>query len=300
MAKYSVLFNPRSGNGRGTAGAEELKQLMKGDSLRFYDVTAIADYAAFFSTLEDDEQIIVAGGDGTVNHFINDTADIELVHNREIYYYATGTGNDFLKDIGAVKGKKPVLLNPYMKDLPEVTVKGKRYKFFNAIGYGIDGYCCEVGDKLRAKSDKPINYTKIAIRGLLFDYQPTCATVTVDGVTRTYKRVWLAPTMNGRYFGGGMMASPRQDRLNEQRSVSVMVMHGGLRLYILSIFPSIFKGAHLKYTKHVEELVGHEVKISFDRPTALQIDGETVLEVTEYQVSSKVPVKQQEKEVVLA
>lgn len=298
MAKYSVLFNPRSGNGRGTAGAEELKQLMKGDALRFYDVTAIEDYAAFFSALEDDEQVILAGGDGTVNHFVNDTA--QIVHNKEIYYYATGSGNDFLKDIGVQRGEKPILLNPYMKDLPEVTVKGKQYKFFNAIGYGIDGYCCEIGDRLRAKSDKPINYTKIAIKGLLFDYQPTNATVTVDGVTRTYKRVWLAPTMNGRYFGGGMMASPNQDRLNKERSVSVMVMYGGLRLYILSIFPTIFTGAHLKYTKHVEELMGHEVKITFDRPTALQIDGETVLDVTEYQVSTKNPAKQRQAEAVLA
>ncbi len=47
--------------------------------------------------------------------------------------------------------------------------------------------------------------TAIAIKGLLFHYRPTNAVITVDGVTHTYKKVWLVPTMNGRYYGGGMM-----------------------------------------------------------------------------------------------
>ena len=39
----------------------------------------------------------------------------------------------------------------------------------------------------------------------------------------------------------------------------------------------------------VEVLTGHEITVKFDCPCALQIDGETVLGVTEYSVSSKVP-----------
>ena len=40
-----------------------------------------------------------------------------------------------------------------------------------------------VGDEQRAASDKKVDYTGIAIKGLLFHYKPTNATVTVDGVT---------------------------------------------------------------------------------------------------------------------
>ena len=32
---------------------------------------------------------------------------------------------------------------------------------------------------------------------------------------------------------------------------------------------------------------GKSVRVKFDRPTALQIDGETILNVTEYSVESK-------------
>jgi len=48
------------------------------------------------------------------------------------------------------------------------------------------------------------------------------------------------------------------------------------------IFPTIFKGEHVKNTNKVACLKGREITVRFDRPCALQIDGETVLGVTEY------------------
>ena len=152
------------------------------------------------------------------------------------------------------------------------------------IGYGIDGYCCEVGDKLRETSDKPINYAGIAIKGLLFHYHPTSATVIVDGVEHKYKKVWLAPTMNGRYYGGGMIPTPKQDRLNKEHTVSVMVYYGSGKIKSLAVFPSIFKGEHVNHKEMVEVLSGKEITVRFDSPAALQVDGETIIGVTEYSV----------------
>ena len=171
-----------------------------------------------------------------------------------------------------------------------VEVDGNTYRFVNGVGYGIDGYCCEEGDRLKAKSDKPVNYTAIAIKGLLFFFHPTNARVTVDGVTHEYKKVWIAPTMNGRYYGGGMMAAPDQDRLNKNGTVSLMVWHGSGKLSTLMAFPGIFKGEHVNNKKMIDIHTGHEISVEFDRPTALQIDGETVLGVTSYKVYSHVHV----------
>ena len=147
--------------------------------------------------------------------------------------------------------------------------------------YGIDGDCCEVGDSLRGKSEKPINYTAIAIKGLLFHYKPTKATITVDGVEHTYEKVWLAPTMHGRFYGGGMIPTPSQKR-EDNTKLSVMVMYGKGKIKTLMVFPSIFKGEHVKHKDMVEVLSGRTIKVEFDKPTALQIDGETILGVTSY------------------
>lgn len=61
------------------------------------------------------------------------------------------------------------------------------------------------------------------------------------------------------------------------------------------IFPSIFKGKHIAHKKYVDELKGEKIKVQFDRPCALQIDGETILNVTEYeaQINEKTDSKLQ-------
>lgn len=282
MAKYNVLYNPLAGNGKGENAAKKLKELLNGDELTFTDMTKVSDYRALFASMPEDERVIVSGGDGTLNRFINDTEEISFAN--PVYYYATGSGNDFLKDIGGNVGDKPVCIDKYLKALPTVDVKGKSYRFINGIGYGIDGYCCEVGDKLRETSDKPINYAGIAIKGLLFHYHPTSATVIVDGVEHKYKKVWLAPTMNGRYYGGGMIPTPKQDRLNKEHTVSVMVYYGSGKIKSLAVFPSIFKGEHVNHKEMVEVLSGKEITVRFDSPAALQVDGETIIGVTEYSV----------------
>ena len=147
-----------------------------------------------------------------------------------------------MRDLGKEQGCEPVRINEYVRNLPIVTVNGKSSRFINAIGYGIDGYCCETGDELREKSDKPINYTSIAVKGLLFHFRPANAVINVDGREYSYKKVWLAPTMNGRFYGGGMMTAPQQDRNNPEGKLSVVVMHGSGKLKTLMVFPSIFKG----------------------------------------------------------
>jgi diacylglycerol kinase family enzyme len=285
MSKYYVLFNPLAGNKTGEESAKKLLnvQSLKDENLVFADMTKIESYKDFMDKIEDDDKLILAGGDGTINRFVNDTAKIKI--NNDIYYYATGTGNDFLHELEIDKSSQPILINKYISSLPTVTVNGKKQKFLNGIGFGIDGYCCEIGDKLRATSDKPVNYTSIAIKGLLFYYKPTSATVTVDGKKHHFKKVWIAPTMNGKFYGGGMMTAPDQDRLNEDGTLTTVLMHGAGRLRTLMVFPSIFKGEHIKHTKTVAVLTGREIEVEFDSPRALQIGGETIVGVKKYSVS---------------
>ena len=236
-----------------------------------------------FDSISPSDEVVLCGGDGTLNFLINEF-DCDTLENR-VYYYPTGSGNDFWNDLGKKDGDAPVLINDYIVRLPSVIVNGMTRKFINGIGYGIDGYCCEEGDRQRTKAgDKPINYTSIAIKGLLFHYKPTRATITVNGETHVFDKAWLAPTMNGRFYGGGMMATPDQDRLNPARTVTTMVMYGKGKIGTLAVFPSIFKGEHVNKTNIVKTFVSNRVKVAFDRPVALQIDGETVLNVREYEV----------------
>ena len=280
-----VLFNSFAGAHYGEAKLEEkMKEFFPGEKILLSDAIAIEDKQSYISMLEADDRFVIVGGDGTLNHFVNSIEDREYPF--PIYCYAAGTGNDFINDITGVGSDGLVMINDYIRELPVIEVNGKSYKFINGIGYGIDGYCCEIGDKYREKTGKAPNYTKIALKGLLYDFKTVNAKITVDGVTREYKNAWMAPTMNGRYFGGGMMITPSQDRLNAERELSIVAVHSKSRLKLLTIFPKIFKGKHVTHTDVFESFVGKDVRVEFDRPVALQIDGETVLGVTSYTARS--------------
>ena len=284
MNNCYILYNPISGNGGGEAVAKELASKLGDSVIATEDVTKIENMAEFIAGKTED--LVICGGDGTICRFINDV-DPDAIEN-QVYYYPSGSGNDFLRDIEVKVEDCPVNITKYIKNLPVCRVNGKDLRFINGVGFGIDGYCCQVGDEQRAKGVKDINYTTIAIKGLLFHYKPTAATVTVDGEEHRFKKVWIAPTMNGRYYGGGMMPAPDQDRLAEDRRVSAFVFHSSGKLKTLIAFPNLFKGILARDRKDIAALYsGKRVKVAFDAPRPLQVDGETILGVTEYEVFCK-------------
>ena len=285
--KHYLLYNPLAGNGSAEADVNALSEKLSGEVVKC-NVTEIASYEEFFANVNAEDAVILCGGDGTLNRFINATDGVSIPC--DVMYMAAGSGNDFLTDVQKTREECPFSIKKYLENLPTTTVKGKNYKFINNVGFGIDGYCCEVGDKMKLESTKPVNYTAIAIKGLLFHYKPTNATIIVDGVQHCFNKVWLAPTMKGRYYGGGMMAAPAQDRLDPDGTLSVMVFNGGGRLKTLIAFPSIFKGEHVR-KKMVTILTGKEITVKFDGPRAVQVDGETILDVTEYTANAAVPAK---------
>lgn len=176
MSAYYILYNPIAANRHGKEKAQELKEVLKDESFIFEDITSVINYYNFFAKLEPDDKIVIAGGDGTLNRFINSTDGMDI--KNDIYYYAAGSGNDFFRDVlSEDKKSNSCKINKYIKNLPTVEVKGQKYKFLNGIGFGIDGYCCEVGDEMRktVSDSKEINYTAITIKGLLFKYKPADA-----------------------------------------------------------------------------------------------------------------------------
>ena len=278
MNKVYVLYNPLAGRNKGSL-EEKLRRHLPGCDLVLRDMTKIESYGDFFADLSAESKVIVCGGDGTLNRFANDIDGIPVPCG--ILYYAAGSGNDFLKDLGMEADSEPFSIKEYLTDLPVITVNGESHRFINGVGLGLDGYCCAEVARAKAKGRRK-SYISVAIRAFLKDFHPARAMITVDGKTFEYDNVWLVPTMKGRFFGGGVMAAPAQDR--RDRAVTVLWMHNAKRLTALFRFPSFLKGKHPKYTKMISIHKGTEITVKFDRPTDLQIDGEPIENVTEYTV----------------
>lgn len=278
-----ILYNPLSNNGHGFRDVARLENILSADA-DYIDITKI-DTKKFYQSLQRKDEIILSGGDGTINRFINDIRDVEC--GIRIRYYKSGCGNDFANDVRDSFTGDFVELNPYMKQLPIIMVNGEKRYFLNGIGYGVDGYCCEKGDELKKKSKRRIHYSAIGLWGLFFDYKPCAAKVTVDGKVYRYTNVLMCPVMKGRYYGGGVLIAPEQNRLDEDGRVTVVTVHNLGKLKALGIFPKLYSGKHAKHTDVVAVHTGHEITVEFENPAPLQIDGETISGVTGFSVCSK-------------
>ena len=227
--------------------------------------------------LKDDDNILLIGGDGTINFLANVWKNTKMKGNW--YIYSAGTGNDFLIDIEAKDGF--ARLNEYLDNLPKVTVNGITKYFVNNVGFGVDGDVCVVADKKKEKGKK-INYTKITIGLILFKFKKRYCKVNVDGKEYEFKNAFIAATMNGRFYGGGMNCAPNQNRKSDK--VTLVVMNGRSRILTLIKFTKIFKGEHIKYKKNVHIFEGKNIEVKFDKPCGLQYDGEVINDVLEYKV----------------
>ena len=283
MKKYVVLYNPYSGKGNGLENAKKLEKILKDAEITYEDMIRITDQPKYIRELPEDTTLIFTGGDGTLNRVINAIYGMPL--ERDILYFPAGSGNDFINDLELAHDCAPFPINPYMQELPSVEVNGKCYRFINAVSIGLDGYTCEMQEILKSKGKKK-SYKLIAFEGLMGKYRTCGGSVTVDGVSERFEKIWLAAAMFGRFYGGGVMMGPTQSRFNEEGLLTAVTIHDVGRLRTLFLFPSITKGKGEQYPEIVEYRKGREITVNFDRPTAVQIDGDVISDVTTITVRS--------------
>ncbi|MBQ4091156.1 MAG: diacylglycerol kinase family protein [Clostridia bacterium] len=276
------LYNPKSNNDNNelniiTEDGDDRQVAMK---ICLLDL----DVKHFASQLCESDRVFICGGDGTLHHFANNAYGIEFPC--PLYVIRSGTGNDFLNDIGQKNNSHLVDIREFLSNLPESEINGEiKRKFINGVGFGLDGEVCRGVEEFKKKNPKKkANYTTVALKLLMLTYKRPNGKVTVDGVTYEYNDIWAVSTMKGKYYGGGLMIAPTQERSSGK--LSVMVMHGGTRTKALTLFAGLGKGSHVKCKKIVEIIEGDEVFVEFDSPAALQIDGEVYLDVTTYSAST--------------
>ena len=275
-----ILYNPKANNENNDLNLISVEADSAKLGVKKINLIGL-DLPAFCAELTESDRVLICGGDGTLHHFANNAYGIEFPC--PVLAFRSGTGNDFLNDIGQTSNDDQVDIRPYLKGLPAVFVNGQIRYCINGAGLGVDGAVCRGVEEFKANNDKKkANYTLIALKELLFNYKRPEAKVTVDGVTHEYTKVWAVSSMKGKYFGGGMMIAPGQDR--ESGKISVMAMHSGSRAKAIGVFLKVFKGTHIKHTEMVEIFEGYEMTAEFSHPCSMQIDGEVYNDVLTYSV----------------
>lgn len=270
-----ILYNPLSANKRGSYFKDNIIRSLPKNDLCEVDCTKI-DLNDFLSSLSYHDELHIIGGDGTLNRFVNawmlNPIDIPC------FMHAGGSGNDFLRDVHAKNGA--TLLNPFLKNIPYLEIDHTRRYFINNIGYGMDGMVCVVANRQKLAGKKHISYFRNALLQIAHDFTTRRAKITIDGSAHEFENVWLIPTMNGKYYGGGMEMAPNQSRQSDK--LTLLAIHCPNRLKTLCCFPQIMRGQHIRHTDMIDIFTGNDIEVEFDSPCGLQYDGEVIENVLKY------------------
>ena len=277
-----ILYNGLSKSGKNKKILDELIELVKKDN-KEYEMRNIIEINCheFLKTINDDDEAVIVGGDGTVHHVANQLKD-HLPIKQNLYLFAAGTGNDFIRNINQPV-KQLVRINDYLKDLPTVTVNGEDWSFVNGAGIGVDAMVC-LGVNAGNSESKSV-YTKVTLKSFL-TYKPCDMDVEIDGEMHHFKKCWVCVAMNGECQGGGLMFAPgaKVDVID----VDFLCLHNCGRLKTFLIFAHLMAGGkHLKFKKNVFYKKAKDIKVVSSEELPFQKDGETIDNVKEIRVRVK-------------
>ncbi len=300
MKIFFFIINPAAGNGKALKKWNKVKDELQQKNVRFRSFFTerpghAEHIARQIAEIHADhlESIIAVGGDGTIHEIINGLAFHEDI---KIGYIPAGSGNDFARGFSIPHAPLDALATIIGKggktgqyDIGRVIFnsgKGRQKRFANSVGAGFDAEVSKVADEA---SYKPLLNKVglgrfaylIALLKTMTAYKPADVTVTIDGNTAVFEKVWFITISNSPYYGGGMKISPAADP--SDGILDVCIVYNLPVWKLLLLFGSVFFGWH-KYLKEVELFTGRNISVKSESPFPVHTDGEQA-GVTPIQVS---------------
>ncbi|CRZ35502.1 YegS/Rv2252/BmrU family lipid kinase [Herbinix hemicellulosilytica] len=287
---YHFIINPKSSSGKGIRYWWTVKKELDRQNIEYTaDMTHHEGHATELARkiclqYIGIKNIVVLGGDGTLNEVLNGIDNFDEVL---LGYIPSGSSNDLARSLNIpkdpikalsniLKPKKFVYLDYGEMFFKEKDLKSRKFGCSSGIGYDAN-VCVEVqSSELKKKLNRfgagKLIYLAIAIKQVLgIDFLN--ATVIVDGIKKgTYKNVLLISGMIHPFEGGGLKMAPGADPADGK--LSVCLVHGLSRILILLLLPTIIFGKHI-HIKGVEYFKCSNIEIIADRKAAVHTDGET-------------------------
>ena len=267
---YNFIYNPIAGKGRAQRFRAEIEPRLKaqGVSFRFLETTAPRDAVRIAKELtqQGEADIVVMGGDGTVNEVLNGLVDPSKVR---LGLIPCGSGNDFAAAIGIPRtpeGSLELILNGEAKRTDYLVCSGVRG--LNVIGAGIDVDILKRSYRAKVLRGS-LNYLVSLIVSLIH-FKNYSFTAELDGRESKHEG-FIVCACNGRRIGGGIPICP--DAVCDDGKLDIVVVDGIRKSMIPGALIKLLRSQILKQKCTIHTLAP-ELKARFDRPTTIQIDGE--------------------------
>ena len=296
---YHFITNPTSSGGRGIDHWHEIEEYLKQNNIEYqlhtteYDRRA-REIAADLTAASEMVDIIVLGGDGSVNETVNGIRDLTKVR---LGYIPTGSGNDLARSLRLPKDRIKCLQmilegdNYRPIDVGFTQSEGLRRRFLISSGIGFDAAVCQgVEVSVLKKILGRIGLGRLVYLGIalkqICQLDGSSVTLQVDeGEEETFSGMVFAAAMNHPYEGGGFLFCPKA-RDDDGKLDMCLVSDIG-KLKVLMLLPTAFFGKHVLFKKYVHIYSGSSYRIKASKRLNIHTDGEPVAVRSEFFASQE-------------
>jgi len=231
--------------------------------------------------------VIVAGGDGTVNEVVNGWFDDDgapLAADARLIVIPGGTGSDLARTLGLGTAEAAVaaLVADQSREVDvgrvacqDLEARGTIERhFINIASLGLSGLVNRGVSRFSSMGGAAA-YAAATAWSLVGWKNPSVrVTYQRDGKQKTYEgRIVTAACANGRFFGGGMQIAPGADPCDGALDLTLV---GDLRRRdIVLLGRMLYDGSHVH---HASVTTGRVTSVEVDGPASvlLEVDGETI------------------------
>ena len=305
---FHVVVNPVGASGRTLKKFQKILPIMEesGNEINVHYSTKEVGLDALCRQLTKDLpadeiiNLIIVGGDGSLNVALNGMEHINQIH---LGYIPAGSGNDLAKGLGIgddVEGLTKKIMEGHIcrkmdvgkivyheisdalvsqERIGRVDENGDIYRLFHdSTGFGFDAAICQAADASTFKNvlNKlhlgQLIYLACAMRLVISVKRPDI-TVTTDGKEQELTSAMLFVAMNNNYEGGGFKFCP--EAKNDDGILDTCIATPKSNMAFFKIFPTAFDGHHVKFPEiHMGK--GKNLSVKSDAPQWVHTDGEVV------------------------
>lgn len=283
-----AIVNPVAGSGRPARAWPSIRQRLEQLGLRVDELhtaePGAATHLARHLVQNGVRELLVVGGDGTLNEVVNGILDQDghPLGPVTLTIVPCGTGRDFPRLFGIARPEQAIDLLRWGEtcrvDIGSLHFRDPaglpRTRFFvNMADIGLGAETAAWVSHSTKQLGGFLAYLVGATRTIL-RHRAAPLSITVDG-----RQVFEGPALmvaiaNGRFHAGGMRIAPMASVTDGQ--LEVFVLRNVSRLELLgSLLPAVYRGAHVGHPA-VEHWSGRTVRVEAAEPIRVEMDGEPV------------------------
>ncbi|HLR21668.1 MAG TPA: diacylglycerol kinase family protein [Tissierellaceae bacterium] len=269
MDKLLFIINPTAGGGR----AKDLKALIEKSMEEHklsYDIILTTRSKEAIEIVQNSPhyKVIAVGGDGTVNEVAKG-----LINRKfgVLGILPGGTGNDLSRSLNIPLDPLDAIdciVNGKMRNVDIGIING--YPFLNIASFGFDAEVVHITKKIKTRIKSNIAYI-LGVLITLIRFRKKEVVLEING-KRYKEKVVLLAAGNGKFYGGGLKVLPNARLLDDY--LDLCLVKNVNKLFILFLFPTIFKGNHIKYRKYVSTYKAKNIRIISEEDIYFNLDGE--------------------------